>query len=334
MKVKLITALTSHQVEDQVIEVLLKHDFELYRRLLTSVLLEEELLRVDTTSRILVITDLEFGANYRKFISAGDENLAVLLLDVSKRFSSEEILLRANDALRGTNLGDATSIKFLKEKAWILFTGANGSPGISTLALNTSQEFSKLSPAALIDADLNHQSLSQMVGEQSSKQRSLLKADLSLQSITSLEEIDIRDGESAFLDIGSAPLLSEAISDRRIKGRLFMEALNRCSSLIYIIHQDRYSLNQLEQFEELRKKFSIGSEVIYLLNKESANTSKSAFRKSFRSKIATQPHFFLPYEYANLERARTRYSTLAEVSSRSSLARALRDLAVYLHKKI
>jgi len=42
----------------------------------------------------------------------------------------------------------------------------------------------------------------------------------------------------------------------------------------------------------------------------------------------------MPYEYANLERARSRYATLSEVNSRSSLSRALRELALYLHEKI
>ncbi|MFY8002584.1 MAG: hypothetical protein ACOVO8_03230, partial [Candidatus Nanopelagicaceae bacterium] len=102
----------------------------------------------------------------------------------------------------------------------------------------------------------------------------------------------------------------------------------------YIIHQDSRALYQLEQFEESLKMFSSELNVIYLLNKESSSSSRPLFRKSFRSKIDGKPHFFMPYEYGNLERARNRYATLSEVNSRSSLSRALRELAIYLHKII
>jgi hypothetical protein len=186
----------------------------------------------------------------------------------------------------------------------------------------------------LIDADLCKQSLSQMVGERMSYQRSVLNNALSLQSITSFDEIESRENESVFIDVGSAPVMSQAVSDRRTRGKFFMQALSSCSHLIYIIHQDSRALYQLEQFEESLKMFSSELNVIYLLNKESSSSSRPLFRKSFRSKIDDKPHFFMPYEYGNLERARNRYATLSEVNSRSSLSRALRELAIYLHKII
>ncbi|MFZ9142352.1 MAG: hypothetical protein ACO21I_00495, partial [Candidatus Nanopelagicaceae bacterium] len=238
-----------------------------------------------------------------------------------------------NQALRGSNevlpTGDS-----IRRDSWVLFTGSDGSPGISTLALNTAQEYSKLAQMLLIDADLSKQSLSQMVGERMSYQRSVLNNALSLQSITSFDEIESREKESVFIDVGSAPVMSQAVSDRRTEGKFFMQALNSCSHLIYIIHQDSRALYQLEQFEEFLKMFSSKLNVIYLLNKESSSSSRPLFRKSFRSKIDGKPHFFMPYEYGNLERARNRYATLSEVNSRSSLSRALRELAIYLHKII
>ncbi|GBL23142.1 hypothetical protein EMGBS5_11360 [Clavibacter sp.] len=173
-----------------------------------------------------------------------------------------------------------------------------------------------------------------MVGERVSYQRSALNNALSLQSITSLAEIESREDESVFIDVGSAPVMSQAVSDRRTEGKFFMQALSSCSHLIYIIHQDSRALYQLEQFEEFLKMFSSKLNVIYLLNKESSSSSRPLFRKSFRSKIDGKPHFFMPYEYGNLERARNRYATLSEVNSRSSLSRALRELAIYLHKII
>ena len=252
---------------------------------------------------------------------------------MDKRFSSDEILQQANQALRGSNevLPTGNSIR---RDSWVLFTGSGGSPGISTLALNTSQEYSKLAQMLLVDADLSQQSLSQMVGERMSYQRSALNNALSLQSITSFDEIESRESESVFIDVGSAPVMSQAVSDRRTRGKFFMQALSSCSHLIYIIHQDSRALYQLEQFEESLKMFSSELNVIYLLNKESSSSSRPLFRKSFRSKIEGKPHFFMPYEYGNLERARNRYATLSEVNSRSSLSRALRELATYLHKII
>ena len=252
---------------------------------------------------------------------------------MDKRFSSDEILQQANQALRGSNevLPTGNSIR---RDSWVLFTGSGGSPGISTLALNTSQEYSKLAQMLLVDADLSQQSLSQMVGERMSYQRSALNNALYLQSITSLNEIESKEDESVFIDVGSAPVMSQAVSDRRTRGKFFMQALSSCSHLIYIIHQDSRALYQLEQFEESLKMFSSELNVIYLLNKESSSSSRPLFRKSFRSKIEGKPHFFMPYEYGNLERARNRYATLSEVNSRSSLSRALRELATYLHEII
>ena len=333
MKINLITALSSHQVEDQVIEVLLKHDFQLQKRLLSSLDFDSKLISSISAVRILIISDKDFGLNWREIRRESDENLSILILDVDKRFSSDEILQQANQALRGSNESLPTGDS-IRRDSWVLFTGSDGSPGISTLALNTAQEYSKLAQMLLIDADLSQQSLSQMVGERVSYQRSALNNALSLQSIASFDEIESREDESVFIDVGSAPVMSQAVSDRRTEGKFFMQALNSCSHLIYIIHQDSRALYQLEQFEEFLKMFSSKLNVIYLLNKESSSSSRPLFRKSFRSKIDGKPHFFMPYEYGNLERARNRYATLSEVNSRSSLSRALRELAIYLHKII
>lgn len=333
MKVSLITALSSHQVEDQVIEVLLRHDFQLQRRLLSPLDLDAKLIASSSLVRTLIITDKDFGVKWREIKRDSDENLSILLLDLDKRVSSDEILQLANQALRGGN--EISSCKNSAQRAsWVLFTGSDGSPGISTLALNTAQEYSKLAQMLLIDGDLSNQSLSQMVGERGGQMRSSLNNALSLQSISSFEEIDAREDESVFIDVGSAPLMSQAVSDRRAAGKFFMQALSSCAHLIYVVHQDSRALYQLEQFEESCEKFSSELNVIYLLNKESSSSNRPLFRKSFRNKIDGKPHFFMPYEYANLERARNRYATLSEVSSRSSLSRALRELAIYLHKII
>ena len=333
MKINLITALSSHQVEDQVIEVLLKHDFQLQKRLLSPSHFDLKLISSISAVRILIISDKDFGLNWREIRRESDENLSILILDLDKRFSSDEILQQANQALRGSNEALPTG-KSIRRDSWVLFTGSDGSPGISTLALNTAQEYSKLAQMLLIDADFSQHSLSQMVGERVSYQRSALNNALSLQSIASLAEIKSREDESVFIDVGSAPVMSQAVSDRRTEGKFFMQALNSCSHLIYIIHQDSRALYQLEQFEEFLKIFSSKLNVIYLLNKESSSSSRPLFRKSFRSKIDGKPHFFMPYEYGNLERARNRYATLSEINSRSSLSRALRELAIYLHKII
>ena len=333
MKVNLITALSSHQVEDHVIEVLLKHDFQLQKRLLSPVDCNSKLIASTSAVRTLIISDNDFGLNWREVRRESNENLSILILDINKRFSSDEILHLANQALRGSD-EVIPSRNSLSKDSWVLFTGSDGSPGISTIALNTAQEYSKLAQMLLVDADLSQQSLSQMVGERMSYQRSALNNALSLQSITSFDEIESRENESVFIDVGSAPVMSQAVSDRRTEGKFFMQALSSCSHLIYIIHQDSRALYQLEQFEESLKMFSSELNVIYLLNKESSSSSRPLFRKSFRSKIDGKPHFFMPYEYGNLERARNRYATLSEVNSRSSLSRALRELAIYLHKII
>lgn len=52
-----------------------------------------------------------------------------------------------------------------------------------------------------------------------SYQRSALNNALSLQSITSLAEIESREDESVFIDVGSAPVMSQAVSDRRTEGK-------------------------------------------------------------------------------------------------------------------
>jgi len=333
VKVKLITALTSHQIEDQVIEVLLRHDFQLQKRLLSPLDLDSSLISSTSGVRTLIVSDKDFGVKWREINRNIDENLSILILDMNKRFSSDEILHLSNLALRGSDeIMPSQSLR--KRAAWVLFTGSDGSPGISTLALNTAQEYSKLAQMLLIDADLTHQSLSQMVGERGSNLRSSLNNSLALQSISLFDEIDPMKGESVFIDVGSAPALDQAVSDRRVRGKFFMQALVSCAHLIYVIQQDSHGLYQLEQFEESCQKFCPELNVIYLLNKESSSSSRPLFRKSFRSKIDGKPHFFMPYEYANLERARNRYATLSEVNSRSSLSRALKEFAIYLHKII
>jgi len=103
VKINLITALSSHQVEDQVIEVLLKHDFQLQKRLLSPSDFDSKLIASTTSLRILIISDKDFGLDWREIRRESDENLSILILDVDKRFSSDEILHQANQALRGSN---------------------------------------------------------------------------------------------------------------------------------------------------------------------------------------------------------------------------------------
>ena len=103
MKMNLITALSSHQVEDQVIGVLLKHDFQLQRRLLSPSDFDSKLLSSISAVRSLIISDKDFGLNWREISRESDENLSILILDLDKRFSSDEILQQANQALRGSN---------------------------------------------------------------------------------------------------------------------------------------------------------------------------------------------------------------------------------------
>ena len=74
--------------------------------------------------------------------------------------------------------------------------------------------------------------------------------------------------------------------------------------------------------------------IVWVLNKIGKSTRQKTIQKSFSARILGNPGFYLPREYAVLDRAQGQYSTLMEVAPRSALRRAVKGLSIYLDNLI
>jgi cellulose biosynthesis protein BcsQ len=286
--------------------------------------------------RLLFITDEEFGLTSREVTALLSEQRALLQISAHESISFEALRLRAHEAVRQPVIPLLKSRALPRHENFVAITGSSGSPGITTSALNLATEMSKLRKVELVDADPHRRDLHQKVGMQVGTTTSLT-TEFSISSIDFFK-LAATDGVTPshiyFFDLGDAPNMGEIVKDRRGPAREFLDVFERCRHVVYVAQSENFSISELASFSEAVKEISSQVKVTYVLNKAGNSNRQKAIQKSFRAKVSNEAGFIFPRDYSALDRAQGQYSTLMEVTPRSSLRKAVRDLSIYLDKSI
>lgn len=365
MRVNFITAISLFDLEDLVIEALSQKEFTLVGRAHSKEQLFDCVAKFPIEERLIVIYDSGFSfspAEKRKMqtdqissLELGNEVLSNA--SIATGLNSEVLLSQVYERLRkpeDIQVGDSGIVpRLIKPKfsetgnLWIGITGSNASPGITTVAINVAAEISLESFTVLLDGDSDRVDIGVKLGMKSEDRKSALNENLTLIDISKMDQQSIErliphkrpESETQIVgcvDLGDAPDLKIALRDRREKGKTYVDNLQMCSHIVYVLQPENHCLFEMERFYLQTRELYSDAKITFVLNKASNSSRHQAFKKSFRKKLqeleAGQKHFIVPYEYPLIDRAQGRFSTVAEVAPRSTLRKAFRELSIYLHK--
>lgn len=365
MRVNFITAISSFDLEDLIIEALAQKEFTLVGRAHSKAQLFDCVAKFPTEERLIVIYDSGLSLSPTEKLKIQTEQIASLELgnevlsntSNASGLNSEVLLSQVYERLRKPeeiHIGDSgISPKSIKPKfsgtgnLWIGITGSDASPGITTVAINVAAEISLESFTVLLDGDSDRVDIGVKLGMKSDERKSALNENLTLIDISKLDQQSIErlipnkqpESETQIVgcvDLGDAPDLNIALRDRREKGKTYVENLQMCGHIVYVLQPEKHCLFEMERFYLQSKQLYPDARITFVLNKASNSSRHQAFKKSFRKKLqeleAGQKHFIIPLEYQLIDRAQGRFSTVAEVAPRSTLRKAIRELSIYLHK--
>lgn len=337
MSIFFATAVSSHELEDRVIEVLMAQGFHLSFRAVTPTGLTEFLSGHDHKERTLLIFDEMFRFIIRKESLAEDSQLSFLLIDSLATLTDEEIARSAHDALRQPLVVKSQSLRNEPRRNWFGVIGTSGSPGISTMSINIAAELSQSLPVRIVDADDRNQDLHILLGARR-EGRSTLTSSLSLMTLASdgdRQSFEEDQSGISFIDIGEAPkFYAEIFTDRRSNMRKAINLMIQSHHLIYVVQPENRALVELDSFLNFAERELSQNQITFLLNKMGNSTRHKGILRSLKNRIGDEALFVVPRDYALFDRAQARYATLAEVGARTSARRAVAELSIYLSKSI
>lgn len=339
MKISFVTALTSFEQEDMVVDSLISRSFILMKRAMTKAELLDALTSISPDDRVIIIFDESFGLTPGEVSHLRSEQIALLRIESNARLSHDEISEFVLESLRQPEQTPNLQLGFRGNRNWLAFTGASGSPGISTVALNVASELSLIRKVVLVDADPYRSDLHALLGMKSSEPHTQLHENLLLRNLWTTPEFEsflketIHADQPLFcFDLGDAPPLEDLFTDRRAPGKHYLEVLRHCQQIIYVVQPESYGLHEMERFSRVITETFPGVSITFVLNKVGTSNRQLGMQKSFRSKAVAGETFLIPREYPILDRAQGRYATVLELSPRSTLRKGLRQLSIYLNK--
>ena len=337
MSISFATALTSHEIEDQVIATLTSQGFTLSFRALIPLHLEEFLLTADRQERTLIVFDETFQGAVRTGKHNRNTQLSFLFMESRVAWSDQEIVQSAFEVIRKPTIQMTGPRRKERRTDWIGVVGTSGSPGISSMAINIAAEISQKKATRIVDAAHQNQDLHILLGARR-EGTSALTSSLSLLSINNDDDRRYFEEETSrisVIDIGEIPAIhSEILSDRRAMVRNAIELMMQTHHLIYVIHPENRALRELDTFLEFAEQELSDVQVTFLLNKVGNSTRQKGLLRSFKNRIEDRAYFVVPRDHALFDRAQARYATLGEVGPRTAARRAISELSIYLSKSI
>ena len=130
-----------------------------------------------------------------------------------------------------------------RDRSVIAVTGSSGAPGRTRFSTALADQFALGGTTLLIDADIRSHGMG--INAKKDRRGSVEVVPLDRES----RPTRIPDGiESAVVDLGVLPGLSEAVNDRRWYGSLVNNVLDQASHLVYISKSTSASMTELSQF--------------------------------------------------------------------------------------
>lgn len=337
MSISFATALSSHELEDQVIAALVSQGFQLDFRALTPGHLEEFLLHVDHNERALLIFDEAFQRVVRTGKKVQDSQLGFFFMESRATWSDQGITQAAHEVLRQPSILKTPPRSRESNSRWIGVVGTSGSPGISSMAINIAAEISQKVPTLIVDADSHNQDLHILLGARR-EGTSVLNSSLSLMSISSDDDrqfLEHNNSKISIIDIGETPgLHSDIFTDRRAKVRNTIDLMMQTRHLIYVMQPENRALRELDTFLEFAEREMSHLQLTFLLNKVGSSTRHKGIVRSLKNRVTDRELFIVPRDHSLFDRAQARFATLAEVGARTSARRAIFELSIYMTKLI
>ena len=333
MNIPFVTGIFAYEKEDRVIEILTSHGFELRYRALSLESLWSYLDVEKRDKRCVAILDEEIDRRSIPTQFLQDKELAFVVLTPAL-LKSEELLIKAvEDSLRRPEIILNSRSFVTPNSQWVSVTGASGSPGVSTVALNLASEISHNRSITLIDADSRHSDLHVLLGTKR-EGKTALNPQLSFMGIVTesdRDEVQELASKALVVDLGEmASLHDNFTTDRRRSALNQLEFLFRSSIIVFVLQPDNRSLLELESFLSFANRELSNQKIVFVLNKMGKSTRQRALLKSFRNRTAEQATFVIPNDDPLLDRAKSRFAVLSEVGARSHVRKALLEVSIYL----
>ena len=328
-------ALTSHEVEDRVIEILSTQGFMLLFRAVTLEQLAEFVKEVESSERLVILTEEISLVN--SFLLPHRNHIKTLQLDQDLIKSNEILISAVNEAMRQPLVAKREFGRSAAHPSWITVTGSSSSPGISTVALNIATEMANIRPCSVIDGDNRNHDLHIFLGTRKEGE-TVLNPSLSYMGIIDdrdREKLNTANAKTCVIDAGAMPRIDEnMMTDRRFVTRETLDRIFQSKQLIYITQPDHRAQLELESFLDFAEMELSRHHISFVINRFGGSQRQKSIVKSLRNRIGDKPTFLIPRDDALFDRAQGRFAATCEVGARSRVRKTLQEISVYLSNSI
>jgi len=268
---KIVTAISGSEQEQQLISLLSKQGFILAFRALNISALSNYLSKTDEP--LIIIFSENFGNKL--------ESIKYLNINKKHKFVKWDLKTDSVNILKQvTNLEQTyPEIEITRFKNLISVLGSPGAPGVSTLTDYLSIKLS----AKIICSNLNNLRPNDKVD--------VLNIDASNLASALNKNYPAR----IIIDAGSAINVAGIASDRRVGAKWAREVIGSCDKLLYVIKSDSCGLAYLHKFIKEFNNLLDPPEVIYILNQQRFNKNGQEIQIEFKRLIQDSRFFIVPF---------------------------------------
>jgi hypothetical protein len=268
---KIVTAISGSEQEQQLISLLSKQGFVLAFRALNISALSDYLSK--TNEPLIIIFSENFGNKL--------ESIKYLNINKKHKYVKWDLKIDSVNILKQvTNLEQTyPEIEITRFKNLISVLGSPGAPGVSTLTDYLSIKLS----AKIICSNQNNLRPNDKVD--------VLSIDAS-NLVSALKKNYLA---KIIIDAGSAINVAGIASDRRVGAKWAREVIGSCDKLLYVIKSDRCGLTYLHKFVKEFNNLLDPPEVIYILNQQRFNKNGQEIQIEFKRLIQDSRFFIVPF---------------------------------------
>ena len=268
---KIVTAISGSEQEQQLISLLSKQGFILAFRALNISALSNYLSKTDEP--LIIIFSENFGNKL--------ESIKYLNINKKHKFVKWDLKTDSVNILKQvTNLEQTyPEIEITRFKNLISVLGSPGAPGASTLTDYLSIKLS----AKIICSNQNNLRPNDKV------------------DVLSIDPSDLASAlkrnypAKIIIDAGSAINVAGIASDRRVGAKWAREVIGSCDKLLYVIKSDSCGLAYLHKFIKEFNNLLDPPEVIYILNQQRFNKNGQEIQIEFKRLIQDSRFFIVPF---------------------------------------
>jgi MinD-like ATPase involved in chromosome partitioning or flagellar assembly len=235
--------------------------------------------------------------------------------------SSVELNRYVASTFRRTDLKENPDRNLAIREDLVVVTGSTGGSGVSTIALNLAVELASDREICLVDAHPFRKDLAFMLGGKRDRELTKLRTGLTVSSG------ELSPSAKNIVDIGPLIDLKSAMSDRRKPARDYLEFLEVASQLIFVMQPDNNHMFELDNVLEAFESGKYRARPLFLINQLGNSRRERSIYKRFTARVGDLDSIVIPYDRNNIDLAKAQYCALLDVSPRSKMRKAIRQVA-------